>query len=1241
MNEDKEEWDESKPDPTKEAFFSDLMEMEEEIASEGYEIVSHAINLINSQYYDDAIEMLRQAIGIYNQIDRKEEINAIEQKISEVIVLKEQSFIKTEIDAPSAEGNKSNGKIADDEHLENIEVTHSNLSDVAQKLVIEGNQLEEIEEFDDAIGKYDEALNIYNELSDNDQITKIELLIGNCYYKKANFLKRGEKDEILSADQDEIKKGIITEESEGFQELPDSDYEIMKKKERYLSDLAYKLMVRASQCLKNQDYDKAIEFYEEASILFMQLNWEYELNKIKENILEIQRKKTSLDTKESEQFLEDIGEKQMLSEDIIEIPIESEESVLKLEETKIKDELEAENKKRDDKIFEEQISKMVEDIEKKVRDYESELRKDVKYTLDSMESPYSEAIDVYTNIKEMLVERGWTNLIVPYVNQINIYHQKLNKDENLRIIEEKKITRQKQIEEMHKIEEQKPDLDVFEKINKEVKQEKERSIEEQINEILDKAQRMDREYELELKKGNFIDCPYPEIIDMYKSIQTMLIEKGLTQAASVYNNSIRLYKDKIQKDNKLREVEAQKAMIDEDKEDIEKLEKIEEHLAEFEKKMDVIQKIKQEETEKQSFNEIINEMIRKIEIMDREYTLALKKKNFIECPYDKIINIYREIQSLLRERGLEKEALAYHNSIRLYKNKIEKDKKLREIEARKAQKDKEFAEVYKVKPIKKQQEVITPAPNKAREKDKAEQAMKLIEDAENEIRVYETYLKKDILSVESPFDRIISYYRDARRLFLDINWTEEANRLIKTIKFYKDKKIRDDRLRTVEMQKIKAEKAKQEHLGKRRVELERLEIERQKQGELEKKEKEKEEIRNKREKALLLMDQGKREYMQDNYQEAIKLYENSETILNEIGWKEGVNMVQESITAIKDKLEQIEKNNRIMEEMQARKEKVRNQLEDQIEKVQEQSELEEESKRNALLRKQRIKEQEKKLSEEAYALLEQGTVLLNKRKFAKATEKYTQARDLFKKIGWNLEVSRINSDLLLKVMREQNKYERLMVLRQKKIKTKEERTELLSRAKTLQKERVKKRTNYDMNISENLEASQMMMDELKYNESALVLKKAINLLKQAGKREEIPQLKKQISKLKDKCLVPIITIENISENDSPQTFKAAYTALDRANKSLYENRTMKAISELIEAKYNLETMSLSKKEVYLNNINTLLKKHKANMGQEPDALRPKKKVDSSQFDAEELKKRIEARRAEREKRIKELLKSKK
>ena len=60
MNENNEREDEENPedweDKTKDAFFTDLLEMEDQLDEEAYELVEHGISLIDQQFYDDAIE---------------------------------------------------------------------------------------------------------------------------------------------------------------------------------------------------------------------------------------------------------------------------------------------------------------------------------------------------------------------------------------------------------------------------------------------------------------------------------------------------------------------------------------------------------------------------------------------------------------------------------------------------------------------------------------------------------------------------------------------------------------------------------------------------------------------------------------------------------------------------------------------------------------------------------------------------------------------------------------------------------------------------------------------------------------------------------------------------------------------------------------------------------------------------------------------------------------------------------
>ena len=155
-----QEFTDEELDLTKDAFFTDLLGMEEEIANEAYELVEHAINLIESHYYDDSIEILRQAIGLYTQINREEEIKAINDKISEIYVLKEKAF--REIEAlPEREA-----KLVDEtEIIEEVKVkeeveemkAESDLVSKADQLIVEAHELTSINKFEDALNKYDEA----------------------------------------------------------------------------------------------------------------------------------------------------------------------------------------------------------------------------------------------------------------------------------------------------------------------------------------------------------------------------------------------------------------------------------------------------------------------------------------------------------------------------------------------------------------------------------------------------------------------------------------------------------------------------------------------------------------------------------------------------------------------------------------------------------------------------------------------------------------------------------------------------------------------------------------------------------------------------------------------------------------------------------------------------------------------------------------------------------------------------
>ncbi|MHA1756823.1 MAG: hypothetical protein ACTSVV_08645, partial [Promethearchaeota archaeon] len=140
-DEERKDFNEEEFDPTKEAFFSDLNNMEEEIASEAYELVEHALGLLNDGYYDDSIEVLRQAAGLYAQINKSAEVEAINNKISEIYLLKEKSFSE---------------QFVSEELIEEKSIEYN-----AEDLIEEALQLADIDEYDEALERLEEAYRIY------------------------------------------------------------------------------------------------------------------------------------------------------------------------------------------------------------------------------------------------------------------------------------------------------------------------------------------------------------------------------------------------------------------------------------------------------------------------------------------------------------------------------------------------------------------------------------------------------------------------------------------------------------------------------------------------------------------------------------------------------------------------------------------------------------------------------------------------------------------------------------------------------------------------------------------------------------------------------------------------------------------------------------------------------------------------------------------------------------------------
>ncbi|MFX1597096.1 MAG: hypothetical protein ACFFBK_13650, partial [Promethearchaeota archaeon] len=527
---------------------------------------------------------------------------------------------------------------------------------------------------------------------------------------------------------------------------------------------------------------------------------------------------------------------------------------------------------------------------------------------------------------------------------------------------------------------------------------------------------------------------------------------------------------------------------------------------------------------------------------------------------------------------------------------------------------------------------------------KATKIFSLIQNAERMAQEYELKLKSGIFDFEAPYEKIIEIYRDARKKFEEINWKEESIKLVDTINFYKEKLEQDKKIRALELEKVK--KREEEFLLQQRL----LKQARQEQEKLLQKRKESLHIKKERiaqfetekDKAFRLMDQAKRELRLNNFNNAIDIYRESEKIFIDMKWEEGIKMVKESITMIINKKKAHELEQRALEERKVEELEFEEKLEEKLAETREIRKKQQEEKRREFLKVQREKEREKEISDEAYQLLEEGTDFMDSKKFSEAFEKYMAARGLFEEIGWQREVSRINNELLFKLKREEKQAEILEEIKLKRIEEEKELELLKEQAKREREEREKKKKEekrrlvkeeYDKKIVIKLNKAEKLIESYRYNEAIVIIKEEIQKLNVPEKESEITELHEKIENLRTISLIPLITIEVSDDEFQNANFKAAYTALDEAQISIINKNYKKAISELNEAKYNLEKVKGGKK--FIKEINEKINEYREKLGRKPKE--PEIEVLTDE-ETPKIRARIIARREERRKKVLDLLK---
>ncbi|MFW9998632.1 MAG: hypothetical protein ACFE88_00815 [Candidatus Hermodarchaeota archaeon] len=1149
-------------------------------------------------------------------------------------------------------------------------------------------------------------------------------------------------------------------EEKEFQKFITEEVNKAEKLEREF-DSAMKKAIKKGEVIEQTPYPEIIEIYKEIRKKVYAWGWKDQAN-VYANQIKIYQEKLE----KHQKLLEVEAQKAQRDKDIEEM--HKVEREIEVDDKK----LAAIDRKKEEKEFQKSITEEVNKAEKLEREFDSAMKKAIKKGEIIEQTPYPEIIEIYKGIKEKVYSRGWNEQAEVYANQIKIYQEKLEKHQKLLEVEAQKAQRDKDIEEMHKVDKE-VEID-HKKLEISEREKEEKEFQKSITEEVNKAEKLEREFDSAMKKaikkGEIIEqTPYLEIIEIYKEIRKKVYTWGWKDQAEVYANQIKIYQEKLEKHQKLLEVEVQKVQREKE---IEEMHKIEKEVEIDHKKLEISEK----EKEEKEFQKSITEEVNKAEKLEREFDSAMKKAikkgEIIEqTPYLEIIEIYKEIRKKVYAWGWKDQAEVYANQIKIYQEKLEKHQKLLEFEVQKVQREKELEELHKlskreIKPVK--PEKIDELEKEKEEDILLDKAMNLIDEAEKEVKHYELSIRKDILIYDSPYEKALSNYKQAIEIFQEIGWNEEANRLINTIKFYMDKKEKDDNLRIIEKKKLEeseiellaadldidkdflerqkrileiqqkkkesdeiaegifdmiqeaermaqeyeikikggvfdfeapyekiieiyrearkqfekidwkeesaklietikfykeklerdnkiraleAEKAKKREeelmLQQKLLEQARIEQEKllkQRKETLHLKKERIAQFETQKDKAFRLMDQAKRELRQNHFDKAIEIYKQSEQIFFDIEWQEGIRMIRDSITMIVNKKTAYELEQQVIEKRKAEELLIEEKLEEKVAEAQIIRNRQQEEKRRELLKIQSEKERERQISEEAYELLEEGTALMDGAKFSEAYDKYISARELFEKISWHREVSRINNDLLFKLKQEQKQAEIYEEIKLKKIEEEKE-MELLKEETKRQHEELEKRKKeekrklakeeLDRKISIKLEKADHLIDRFRLNEGILILREEVQRLTKLEKSDEIERITEQISKIKTKTQIPLITIDASLDVLHNKNFESAYKALDKAHVSLVDENFKKAISELNEAKFQLKEVKIEKK--IIKEIDNKIIELKTKVTKKPIRELIKGKEEPSADEMEKLSKRIKARREERRKKVLDLL----
>jgi hypothetical protein len=525
----------------------------------------------------------------------------------------------------------------------------------------------------------------------------------------------------------------------------------------------------------------------------------------------------------------------------------------------------------------------------------------------------------------------------------------------------------------------------------------------------------------------------------------------------------------------------------------------------------------------------------------------------------------------------------------VYFNKIQREKS---FESQKKQEEEDLRkqlELQRRVKEREEQEKAQKSQDESQKKKKdyevSKQALAMIQEMEKIVAVYKEKASMKDFSQSCPYEQARNTYYEARNMFKQIGWNDEAEKINASIALYENLMITDLKIREFERKK-KEEKLHEELDFKETIERERKNHEmkeRAKQEEYKKQEKLQEEIEAKQKAAFVKLEKGNALVKEFNFDQAENLYREALMIFEQISWRQGAELTRDALVNMKREQDKYERTQAEKIRSVEDAEKAKRELEKQIQMAKSDDERQKIEMKQKALDSKLKKDREEQVHNEIILLLQEGSELIQKFEFESGIAKYEKTLPLFNEISWDVKKVQVVDMIQTAKAKHQDYIARIQHDKELNIKKKTEQEEMERKIKESQEEdkrkqkeaqeQQKKMLSKDKRERElkeqafsELDRANVAIDRGRFQNAMANLETALIAFKELGWEREIKATEVKIAELNKRIQDSFKPTEKSASETEKNISDKAYAEIDVADKEVRLKRYQEAMTHLLEAK---------------------------------------------------------------------------